>query len=228
LPVPRKRKAKRKKMLPDGWKRIGRPETERRPGSREMEDHKVWEHRKKDRAGRWLCFITSIWGVEEGLCIKLVPIIRQAMERNKNGKASALDLGCAAGTSLGDLKTQFKDKIRTVGQVLERTPGEKYEGVDRLVDGELTEIQMMEKFDLIYSYSASVRGTYLKATAVGKVIEWLKPGGTAALDIGGLINIERSYIQEITTVLRANGIKRWNFTASGALVFKKPVVKLPG
>jgi len=216
-----------KRKLPKGWARIGRPETKRSPERAEIEEIMAGEHRKKDKAGRWLYFTTPIWGVEEGLGARFSPIIRQAIRRNRSGKATVLDLGCGAGSALQDLKRQFGGSVKTVGQVLERTPGEKYGGVDRLIEGEITKIVPRESFDLIYSYSGSVRGTRLKQSTVEKVVGWLRPGGTAVIDIGLLGIIGEAEIDEIKTTLKVNGIKRWRFTKKGALAFRKPATGLP-
>jgi 2-polyprenyl-3-methyl-5-hydroxy-6-metoxy-1,4-benzoquinol methylase len=44
----------------------------------------------------------------------------------------------------------------------------------------------MEKYDLIYSYEDAITHTEMKTTMLQRVIEWLKPSGTAVLDLGEL------------------------------------------
>ena len=73
----------------------------------------------------------------------------------------------------------------------------------------------------------------MTATAIEKVVSWLKPGGVAVLDIrlkeGPHIfgDARRIDANEIKTLLMQNGIKSFSLRR-GVLQFQKPFRKLSG
>jgi ubiquinone/menaquinone biosynthesis C-methylase UbiE len=87
-----------------------------------------------DRYKHWTSFYTKIIDIERTIGFPIRTIINKRIVNFSEKKPfKVLDLGCGGGVALGQLKTQFGAKIKTVGLVLEKTPGEKYKHVDRLL-----------------------------------------------------------------------------------------------
>ncbi len=229
--VPRRRKRQRKAKLPEEWRRIGRPEWERHPkllsGARAARKMIV----EGDLKGDWHDFRTPLGKVEWELGVSISDIVRTKIRKGAYSTAKpvrVLDLGCGAGTALQALKDKFKERIRTVGLVMEKTPGEKYAGVDRLVVGEINEARVRERFDVIYCRTGATTYTWLGATALERVIRWLKPGGRAALEINPYL--KKNVMPEMRSILMVNGIRKYEFRETDAgtiLLFEKPAKRLP-
>jgi len=230
--VPRAKKHARKNSL-SSWARIKRPEAKRKPIRAKVASDASELYKRMDLKGSWFIFGWSLKEVELGLDVGISAITKKGVRGLKKGeKYSVLDAGCGPGSALGDLKKSFGNRVRTVGLALKKTPGESYCGVDRLIEGRLTKVEPREKFNLIYSYSGAHFFEELNLTAVEKTINWLKPGGIAVINIDisnrGIPVSEVSQIKkEIKTVLKANGIKRWELKKDKVLIFKKPKRKIP-
>jgi SAM-dependent methyltransferase len=140
-----------------------------------------------------------------------------------------MDLGCGNGAALGGLKRRFGESISTTGLVLDRTPGENYAGVDRLVKGDFTTLPIKGKFDIVYSSMGATHHTMYSLNAVQKVIDILSPNGIAVVDLH-LPNLRRPMLR---TLLLQNGYREKDYSLReldgglGVLVLKKRQKKLP-
>ncbi|VVC00737.1 Methyltransferase domain protein [uncultured archaeon] len=211
------------------WERVFRPEGERLPNRAEREATKVRIGRVYDREGRWFVFGTPSHAVEEKLGFPLTDYILRQIGSNgfsEKHKFGVLELGCGTAEMAGHLKSRFGENMRYVGQVLERTKGMPYAGVDRLIEGEIRRLAPRENFDLIFSgESSALHHTLLKQTAVEKIMHWLKPGGLAVLDMGCTPD-GGAYSNGIKTILLQNGIRDYTWN-SFKLTFSKPAPRLP-
>ncbi len=232
---------KRKNQLPNYWQRIARPEEERdwqraHSDSTKLRNLNLMEN---DRYRKWNIFHSQVKDVEEGIGFKIrEEISRRIGKFSERNPFKIFDIGCGSGVALAQLKKQFGKNIKTVGLVFAKTPKEKYGRIDRLLIGDINKIIPRERYDRIYSYQGAIVHTEMKTTAVQRAIEWLKPDGTAALDIGEL-HAQDPVLNEIKTALRQNGIKDYKLekspsyhfsrtkTPGQVLIFKKPAIKLP-
>ncbi|MCX6801937.1 MAG: hypothetical protein NT067_02375 [Candidatus Diapherotrites archaeon] len=217
-----------------GLARIGRPEGLRAPERLKLEMKNRTELSELGRQGEWPYFKIPLGELEYFSGIKLENLARKKILGLRKGeKFVVLDIGCGAGQMLADFKALFGPQIRTIGTVFEKTHGEEYRGVNRLIEGAITEINPHEKANLVIGYQGAHHHTELKSTALEKTIGWMKPGATAVIHIGWYAkemesNPEgiRAKERELFTVLRANGIKKWQYK-NGFLVFVKPKPRLP-
>jgi len=224
----------RRTELPDYWMRITTPEDVRAPERKGEDDFFKPDYRHWDLFSQWPSMDKSIEAVEQNLNYPIRGAIRSRIaDYSEQRPFKVFDLGCGGGVSLKALKDEFGGKIRTVGLVLERTPGEAYAGVDRLIVGDVNEVTPHERYDLIYSVIGATSYTNLKTTAVGKIVSWLRPGGTAVLHMGRAKDVNEEILDEMKTQLRQNGIPedKWDVQERKGysfLYFKKPQRKLPG
>jgi SAM-dependent methyltransferase len=219
--------------LPSFWKRISRPEIERGTGKELSERH--WARlAKKDLLGRqtWPINGTTLENIEWNLGYSFIEEISKRLSSGKK-QVRVLDAGCGVGTTLNNLKQKFGNSVRTVGLTLQKTPGESYSGVDRIIEDRIERVEPKESFDIIFSYSGAHFHSKQKLAAIQRTISLLKVGGDAVIDLAtnnlGSGVPER---HEIKTLLRANGITQWNLRKVGqgkpvVLTFTKPKIKLP-
>jgi len=224
-----------KQKLPPFWRRVSRSEAERNRELREGEAIDSIERVNTGRRGIWPCFRTPLNTIEERLGVNITGLVRALIEKNmplfiekRGGKSPVkiLDLGCGSGAALAQLKWAFGTGVKTTGIVEERTPNEVYSGVGRLLVGNMLRLQPGEKYEVIFSHKGAVYHTPLQATAVERVIGWLKLGGTAALEMKHVFTEGNPVVQEVLTVLAQNGIKDWKYIGN-MLVFRKPVPRIP-
>ncbi len=131
-----KKKARKKALRGIGWQRLGKPEAERRPGKARIKRENVEKLREWDRARKWPCFGDGLREVERNLGVRISEIVKKRVSALPKGKKlSVMEAGCGPGKALEKLKQLFGERVRTVGLVLEKSPGEAYKGVDRLVEG---------------------------------------------------------------------------------------------
>ncbi|GEM_PF-2973786 len=224
MPVPGAKKKARAKLIKKRflyWQRIARNEIERRPKRAEIEKIKERQRKDRDRHANWGDFRTGLRGIRKNLGFDLLAEAKARIARhNEKNPLKIFDAGCGAGIALAELKRKFRSKMRTVGLVLEKTPGEKYAGIDRLLVGNILMVEPHENFDIIFSHAGAIWHTNLPTTAIERTVQWLKPGGIAMLEINP------TYYEEFCTVLRRNGITKWRYNYR-ALVFRKPARKLP-
>jgi SAM-dependent methyltransferase len=235
MPVPRQKKAERKKMMPKYWARTFRPEEERNPAKFNLEERGVKTMKRTDQEIHWVMRSSGIKEVQNFLNHSINFEIKERLKAKK--KVFVLDLGCGSGRTLNDIKQLFGNRVHTTGQVLQKPKfnKESYTGVDRLLEGELRNIKPKNTFDIIYSHFGATAYTELKATAVEKIVQWLKPGGIAVLDFGGVGSsiLTGLYNKELLTILRQNGItpkkikKTLILRRIKKIVFEKPVPKIP-
>ncbi len=232
-------KRTRKGKLPAFWQRITRPESKRAGDRTRSEESKEERSREADRTRGWGTFHTKLRELKRETGFDILNAIKSGIGNfTEDRPFKVFDLGCGGGIALGQLKKKFGTRIKTVGLVFERTPGQKYNHVDRLIIGNVKKVQPKESYDLIYSFQGAIAHIEMKTTALERVIAWLKPGGTAVLDIGEL-HLQDSRLGEIKTLLMQNGIKDYKLdvlrtyrysrseTPCRVLIFKKPVRKLP-
>ena len=220
-------RASREKKRPEFWKRVLKPEAERDERRGWAEGVKGRRRVDEDRRGAWKYFRTPLNAIEKRLGVDISGLAR-ALAEKRGGKSQVkvLDLGCGNGIALAQLKKEFGASVKTVGVVEERTPKETYSGVDRLLVGNMLGLQPRESYDVIFSHMGAVHHTPLQTTAVERVIGWLKPGGTAALEMRHAFAEGSPVVQEVLTVLAQNGIKDWKYKGD-VLVFKKPAPRMP-
>lgn len=193
MPISKKKikKEQRRKKLPARWQRTFRPETVKHPDLEREERLSVDHNRKSDRKFSYAWGSSSLEKVQKELKFDISAHIKTAFASARFTSSQpfkVIELGCGKGLALRSLKQQFGDRIKTVGLVLEKTPGFEYEGIDKLHTGELRYLNPHEKYDFIYSEAGSIFNSAVKRTAIEKVIELLKPGGTAVVDVFGLAN----------------------------------------
>ncbi|MCX6799109.1 MAG: class I SAM-dependent methyltransferase [Candidatus Diapherotrites archaeon] len=191
------------------------------------EDLKRLRRVDMDQRKAWQYFRTPLDVIEKRLGVDISGMAR-ALAEKRDGKSQVkiLDLGCGRGTALAQLKQLLGASVKTVGVVEERTPKEGYSGVDRLLVGNMLQLQPRETYDVIFSHMGAVHHTPLQTTAVERVIGWLKPEGTAALEVRHAFAEGSLVVQEVLTVLAQNGIKDWKYKGN-VLVFKKPAPRVP-
>jgi SAM-dependent methyltransferase len=236
MPVSRKRIRKQARKAAVTGKFPLRLRTEERFGLEKSEQNIRAEaeaqksYRELDRESRWGYFRTSLPNVENSLQFSITGWIESRIKNHTpQNPLKVLDLGCGAGTALGELKQRFRDRIRTVGQVLEKSPGEKYQGIDRLAEGSFPQKRLHESFDLIFSHMGSTDYTKLQLHTIEETLKLLKPGGIA---IVGLSSVSPLSERAIKTILMQNGIKNSEIYCSPRigyfLRFSKPQLrKLP-
>ncbi len=178
------KKVERKKKLPKYWQRTGRTETEQKL-CRLPEEQKEMRARENDKTHRWNLFHTQLREIKHELGFDILKSIEKTINKfSEKRPFKVFDLGCGGGTALGQLKKKFGTRIKTIGLVLERTPKEKYLNVDRLIVGNVKNVKPRENYNLIYSFQGAIANTRMKTTALQQAISWLKPDGTAVLDLG--------------------------------------------
>jgi len=173
-------------------------------------------------------FASAIKGVRakrlEQLSKTLLP-----SEAAKRSVVRVMELGCGPGTALNTLKEHFGESIHTTGLVLEKTPGEKYAGVDRVEKGDFTNLQINRRFDLVYSSMGPTHHTKYPLNAVQKVIDILAPNGVAVVDL----NLFELNKPKLRTLLAQNGYKEKDYSLKevekglGVLILRKRTPKLP-
>lgn len=158
-----------------------------------------------DRESRWGYFRTSLSNVENNLQFSITGWIESRIKNHTpQNPLKILDLGCGAGTVLGELKQIFGDRIRTVGQVLEKSPGEKYQGIDRIAEGPFPQKRLHESFDIIFSHMGSIDYSRLPLQAIEETAKLLKHGGIAIVGLEANSPLSE---RAIKTILMQNGIK---------------------
>ncbi|MFH1239617.1 MAG: class I SAM-dependent methyltransferase [Candidatus Diapherotrites archaeon] len=237
--VPKKIKTQRRSLLPQlGNMRISKSEAGRRPEKAQLDARRKEEYLEHDRYGvedertkkGWPAFRSELWKVEKNLQTNIVEYVQERISKfSEKTPFKVMDLGCGAGVALKELKGRHRKKIKTTGVVLRKTSGETYGGVDRLIEGDINQINPREKYDLIFSNAGATFYTRLKTTAFERVISWLKPDGRAILEMG---HMSEDTLNELKTLLMQNGIKNYELrkdTAVGGIIldFIKPVPKLP-
>jgi len=216
--------AKRKGFLPEFWRRITRPELDD-PTVAKRHSSALREVIKHDRRGDWKFFFRpSLDSLRLRMHVDLEKEVREKVNAaaTTGKKICVADLGCGAGTALNELKMEFGDKIRTVGLVLARTHGEKYGGVDKLYEGDVSEMRMHEVFDFVFSAPQSAFSrSELPRTSLERILKRMRSGGKAMLYLNQL-----ALPDELKTILVQNGVKKFEFRGN-ILSFTKPKSKLP-
>ena len=227
----RKRRKSGGTRPPEQGQRIARQDATMDSRRRALDDMKIKMAKDLDRGGGWLSFRTPLPIIEHVLGVKIGDRISRAIgSYSQRRPFKVLNVGCGAGTALAELKERFGNKIKTVGAVMEKTPGEKYKGVDRLLVGDIKSANPRERYDLVYSYIGAVIHSGLKTTVLDRIISFLKPGGQAIINIGGPGPLQEPLLNEMRTLLDKKGIRDYRFARSAAiptLVFRKPLKRLP-
>lgn len=221
----------------------------KRGGVQKRYDIGPWGHGKlsdvqeRDKSAAWSNFRSNLKRVERRLGFKINRHIAKSVAGSRPGTVfKVFDAGCGAGTALADLKAKFRGKVRTVGLVFEKSPGEKYLGVDRLLEGDINSIEAHEQFDLIFSHAGAAYHSPRRLAALKRIIHWLKDGGTAVMQIGDYYGPDKKanvgFVDNVATIMAQNGIRDFSFRklSSGhgygrkhnfvVLQFRKPQTRL--
>jgi SAM-dependent methyltransferase len=172
----------------------------------------------KNKQG-WVRFGSPLSVVETNLHFGIRDFTRLKIRQLKGRrKYCVMELGCGPGDSLAELKTEFGVNVRTIGLVLKKTSGIKYNGVDKLLEEDIHRLKLKESPDFIYTHFGSLDKTALKRDALEKVIHWLRPGGTAVLHFG---ETTPEAMKEIKSTLVMYGIT-WHMPRfSDVIIFTK-------
>ena len=236
--IPKGRKIQRRKLLPSFCRGLFHTEAKREPGRARIDELKREDYLEHDRQGSenkrtkkgWPAFRTELWRVEENLQTNIIKYLQDRIsEFSEKKPLKVLELGCGAGIALKSIKSRYPKKIRTTGTVLGRTRSERYTGVDRLIEGDINQINPRGQYDLIFSSAGSTFYTKLKTTALERVISWLKPEGRAIVEMG---HVSKKQLPELKTLFMQNGIKNYKIRTDkivGSTIFDfvKPAPKLP-
>lgn len=223
------------KKLPAFWKRITRPEEERRPDIAKKQKQYIERNLKRDKEGLWGYEFTHIQRIERNFGY---PIRKEIRERigNSSHPISILDLGTYVGTALGQLKKEFGSNVRTVGLSLAKAETHRnhdsrlmvaYSGLDKTHFGDFKSINFRETFDFIYSHKGVTFHSFTPLAELDKIIKLLRPEGTAVLDF----KTTTAQTDEVVTLLHQHGLRKnkdyfWH-TDKGTLIINKPKRKLP-
>jgi len=226
--------------------------------TRFVHNRRIRNYRKKDLAGKKrsmreysLAGDTSVWtyygrsfkviqkalqfdfaGAIKGMRAKRIAQFSKTLpsaEADKRSVVRVMELGCGPGTALNTLKVRFGKSIHTTGLVLEKTPGEKYAGVDSVLKGDFTHLQISRRFDLVYSSMGPTHHTKYPLNAVQKVIDILAPNGVAVVDL----NLYELNKPKLRTLLTQNGYKEKDYSLKevdkglGVLILRKRTPKIP-
>jgi SAM-dependent methyltransferase len=191
-------------------------------GKKELERLK-----NRDKNANWGYFDTSLSEVEKRLNFNIRSFLKKLIKKKK---ASVLDLGCGNGQAGAEIKKLFGERVRVVGNFLERPRTKKFDNnyalFDSLVMGDFNDASFKESFDLIYSNFGAKHSLTILHT-LQKSIELLRPGGVFVANINLL---KRPYfVEEVKELMSQNGINHKHYSFSlieDGLRIVKPVRKL--